>query len=56
MRIIKVIGDKKSYLMDNGEMVPFEDIKEYVKKNKTFDIPEIKVSKNKGRKKRGDLQ
>ncbi len=53
MKIMKVLGAEKCYLMDNGEHVPFEDIKAYVKQHK---LPRADKPKKKGRKKKGELQ
>ena len=47
MRILKVLGDIRSYQYDNGDIVKFDDVKEYVKNKKKQVNKTTKKNKNK---------
>jgi hypothetical protein len=51
MKVLKVLGTEKCYLMDTGEKVPFADIKEYVKNRKQAVIDKPKKRKYTRKKK-----
>ena len=52
MKIIKVDGTNKSYIMENGDVVPFDEIKAYVTKGKLFGEETFIPKKRKTRKKK----
>lgn len=54
MKIKKIDGEKKVYVMSNGDEVPFKDLKYYLKKGPSVSISAevTPVKKKRGRKKR----
>jgi hypothetical protein len=56
MKIVKIDGANKTYEFSNGDLVPFDELRQYVKKKHHISLPDKPKKKRRALKKLKDIK